>query len=80
MATSDQEPEPEPEPDRERKDKRDPDHDGGHGRIRVLVVDDSALMRRLLSDMLGSAPEIEIAGTAPMAARRFFKPCALNPM
>ncbi len=33
-------------------------------RVRVLVVDDSALMRRLLSDLLGSAPEIEIVGTA----------------
>jgi two-component system chemotaxis response regulator CheB len=33
-------------------------------RIRVLVVDDSALMRRLLSDLLSSAPEIEIVGTA----------------
>ena len=53
-----------------------PDHDGGHGRIRVLIVDDSALMRRLLSDMLSSAPEIEIAGTAPTAVRRSFRPCA----
>jgi two-component system chemotaxis response regulator CheB len=33
-------------------------------RIRVLIVDDSALMRRLLSDLLSSAPEIEIIGTA----------------
>jgi two-component system, chemotaxis family, protein-glutamate methylesterase/glutaminase len=32
--------------------------------IRVLIVDDSALMRRLLSDLLSSAPEIEIVGTA----------------
>jgi two-component system chemotaxis response regulator CheB len=29
-----------------------------------LIVDDSALMRRLLSDLLGSAPEIEVAGVA----------------
>jgi two-component system chemotaxis response regulator CheB len=28
------------------------------------VVDDSALMRRLLSDLLGSSPEIEVVGTA----------------
>lgn len=33
-------------------------------RIRVLIVDDSALMRKLLSDLIGSDPEIEIAGTA----------------
>jgi len=32
--------------------------------VRVLVVDDSALMRRLLCDLLGSAPEIEVVGTA----------------
>jgi two-component system chemotaxis response regulator CheB len=32
--------------------------------VRVLIVDDSALMRRLLTDLLGSAPEIEIAGVA----------------
>jgi two-component system chemotaxis response regulator CheB len=32
--------------------------------VRVLVVDDSALMRRLLSDLLGSAPEIEVVGVA----------------
>jgi two-component system, chemotaxis family, protein-glutamate methylesterase/glutaminase len=33
-------------------------------RARVLVVDDSALMRRLLTDLLRSAPEIEVVGTA----------------
>jgi two-component system chemotaxis response regulator CheB len=33
-------------------------------RVRVLVVDDSALMRRLLADLLRSAPEIEVVGTA----------------
>ena len=32
--------------------------------VRVLVVDDSALMRKLLGDMLRSSPEIEVAGTA----------------
>ena len=44
----------EQEPDRKLEDRR----------VRVLIVDDSALMRRLLSDLLSSAPEIEIVGTA----------------
>ena len=34
------------------------------GRVRVLIVDDSALMRRLLTDLLSSSPEIEVAGVA----------------
>jgi two-component system chemotaxis response regulator CheB len=34
-------------------------------RVRVLVVDDSALVRKLLSAMLGSDPGIEVVGTAP---------------
>ena len=38
--------------------------DRSQARVRVLIVDDSALMRRLLSDLLSSAPEIEIVGTA----------------
>lgn len=33
-------------------------------KIRVLVVDDSALMRRVISDMLNENPEIEVIGTA----------------
>ena len=33
-------------------------------RIRVLVVDDSALMRRMLGDIVNSDPECELAGTA----------------
>ena len=38
--------------------------EGGRAKVRVLIVDDSALMRRLLSDMLGSSPEIEVVGMA----------------
>src|SRR5258708_482029 len=32
--------------------------------VRVLIVDDSALIRKLLSDLLASDPEIILAGTA----------------
>jgi two-component system, chemotaxis family, protein-glutamate methylesterase/glutaminase len=70
---------PEHENERERKDKRDPDHDARHGRIRVLIVDDSALMRRLLSDLLGSAPELEIAGTARNGREAVLQAVRLKP-
>ncbi len=33
--------------------------------LRVLVVDDSALYRKLLTDLLGGIPGIEVVGTAP---------------
>ncbi|SMH28955.1 protein-glutamate methylesterase/protein-glutamine glutaminase [Azospirillum agricola] len=41
-------------------------------RIRVLIVDDSATVRRTLTDILSSDPEIEVMGTAadPYAAVR----------
>ncbi|MDX2018960.1 MAG: chemotaxis response regulator protein-glutamate methylesterase [Deltaproteobacteria bacterium] len=47
--------------------------------IRVLVVDDSALVRKLLTSLLSSDPEIEVVGTAsePFAARELIK--TLNP-
>lgn len=47
--------------------------------VRVLVVDDSAVMRRLLSEMLSSDPDIEVIGVAsdPLIAREMIK--ALNP-
>src|SRR5690242_16158514 len=40
-------------------------------KVRVLVVDDSALVRKLLSTMLASDPRIEVVGTAadPLIAR-----------
>jgi two-component system, chemotaxis family, protein-glutamate methylesterase/glutaminase len=34
-------------------------------KIRVLVVDDSAVMRQLLSEILRADPDIEVVGTAP---------------
>lgn len=48
-------------------------------RVRVLVVDDSALVRKLMTAMLASDPEIEVVGTAadPLIAREKIK--QLNP-
>lgn len=48
-------------------------------RIRVLIVDDSALVRKLVSDALKADPEIEVVGTAvdPYVARD--KIVQLNP-
>ena len=47
--------------------------------IRVLVIDDSALVRQILSEILAAAPGIEVVGTAqdPYVAREKIK--ALNP-
>jgi two-component system, chemotaxis family, protein-glutamate methylesterase/glutaminase len=46
--------------------------------IRVLVVDDSALMRRLLTEILATDPAIEVVGTAgdPFVARDKIKALA----
>ncbi|MEI7035976.1 chemotaxis response regulator protein-glutamate methylesterase [Fulvimonas yonginensis] len=48
-------------------------------KVRVLVVDDSALVRKLLSTMLASDPQIDVVGTAPdpLVAREKIK--QLNP-
>jgi len=47
--------------------------------VRVLIVDDSAVIRQLLSMLLSEDPEIEVVGTAgdPYEAREQIK--ALNP-
>ncbi|MBI5282225.1 MAG: chemotaxis response regulator protein-glutamate methylesterase [Candidatus Solibacter usitatus] len=34
-------------------------------KIRVLVVDDSAIVRKVLSDILSAQPDLEVVGTAP---------------
>jgi two-component system, chemotaxis family, protein-glutamate methylesterase/glutaminase len=49
------------------------------GPVRVLVVDDSSVMRQLLTTLMSSDPEIEVVGTAedPHIAREKIK--ALNP-
>ena len=44
-------------PDERRKKPRRP--------IRVLIVDDSPLVRRILTETLSRAPDLEVAGTAP---------------
>jgi two-component system chemotaxis response regulator CheB len=46
-------------------------------KIRVLVVDDSAVVRRMISDALGQDPEIEVVGTAcdPYVARDMILQC-----
>jgi two-component system chemotaxis response regulator CheB len=48
-------------------------------KIRVLVVDDSALVRQILVEVLGNAPDVEVVGTAsdPFMARDRIK--ELNP-
>jgi two-component system chemotaxis response regulator CheB len=47
--------------------------------IRVLVVDDSALVRKILTEQLSREPDIEVVGTAidPYVARQ--KILALKP-
>ena len=48
-------------------------------RIRVLTVDDSALMRNILSAVINQQPDMEMVGTAPdpLIAREMIK--QLNP-
>jgi two-component system chemotaxis response regulator CheB len=48
-------------------------------KIRLLVVDDSALMRKLLGDILSSDPRIEVAGTAKDGVDGLAKAKLLSP-
>ncbi len=48
-------------------------------KIRVLVVDDSALMRKLLTELLNSDPQIEVVGSAMNAYAARDKIKKLNP-
>ena len=47
--------------------------------IKVLIIDDSALMRAMLTDIIGGAPDLVVVGSAPdpIAAREMIK--SLNP-
>ncbi len=47
--------------------------------IRALVVDDSVVVRRLLSDVLGGDPRISVVGTAPTGEVALQKLGQLNP-
>jgi len=49
------------------------------GRIKVLIVDDSLLIRNVLTEILSSSPDIEVVGAAedPYVAREMIK--QLNP-
>ncbi len=48
-------------------------------KIRAMVIDDSALMRQVLTDLLQEDPEIEVVGTAPNPYIARDKIKALNP-
>ncbi len=48
-------------------------------KIRVLVVDDSVVIRRLLTDILSADPEIEVCGIAPNGRIALAKLPQLNP-
>lgn len=48
-------------------------------KIRVLIIDDSLLIRKVLTEILNSSPDIEVVGAAedPLIAREMIK--ELNP-
>lgn len=48
-------------------------------KIRVLIVDDSVVIRRLLTDTLGQDPEIDVVGTAPNGRIALSKLPQVNP-
>src|SRR6201999_1675134 len=48
-------------------------------RVRVLVVDDSALIRRLVSDVLASDPEVDVVGIAASGPLALAKIAPLRP-
>lgn len=48
-------------------------------KIKVLVVDDSAFMRKVISDMLANSEEIEVVGTAKNGRDGIYKTKVLKP-
>ncbi len=48
-------------------------------KIKVLVVDDSALVRKIITDILESDPQIEVVGTANNGKTAIFKTKVLDP-
>lgn len=48
-------------------------------KIRVLIVDDAVVIRRLLTDCLAGDPDIEVVGTAPDGQIGLAKISQLNP-
>src|SRR3981081_1606895 len=37
----------------------------GNPRIRVLIIDDSAIVRKILTEALSAEPDLEVVGTTP---------------
>jgi two-component system chemotaxis response regulator CheB len=50
-----------------------------HRKIRVLIVDDSAIVRQILSETVAAEPDMEVVGTAPDAFVARDKIFALHP-
>ena len=48
-------------------------------KIRVLIVDDAVVVRRLVSDVVGADPMLEVAGTAPSGRIALAKIPQCNP-
>src|SRR5581483_12412600 len=48
-------------------------------KIRVLIVDDSAIVRKILSETLSAEPDLEVVGTAPDPYVARDKILSLNP-
>jgi two-component system, chemotaxis family, protein-glutamate methylesterase/glutaminase len=71
VATSDQE--------HVNENENKPERDPSKVLVRVLVVDDSALMRRLLTDLLHSSPDIKVIGTASNGREAVLQAVKLKP-